>query len=105
NAIDGVTRGYRYRLKIVYSHFPISVRVDGDRVVIENFIGEKAPRVARVVGDVKISVSKTDVVVEGCDLEAVSQTAANIEQATKIRKLDRRVFVDGIYIYERGYAD
>lgn len=105
NMIDGVTRGYRYKLKIVYSHFPVSVRTEGDRVVIENFLGERAPRVAKIVGDVKVTVTKTDVIVEGCDLEAVSQTAANIEQATKIKEFDRRVFVDGIYIYERGYAD
>lgn len=105
NMIDGVMRGYRYKLKIVYSHFPVSVKVEGDRVVIENFIGEKSPRIAKIVGNVKVSVSKTDVVIEGCDLEAVSQTAANIEQATKIKEFDRRVFVDGIYIYERGYAD
>ncbi|MEM1681504.1 MAG: 50S ribosomal protein L6 [Sulfolobales archaeon] len=105
NMIDGVTKGYRYKLKIVYSHFPVTVRVEGDKVYIENFIGEKAPRVAKIIGNVRVTVSKTDVIVEGCDLEAVAQTAANIEQATKIREFDRRVFVDGIYIYERGYAD
>jgi len=105
NAIEGVLRGYRYKLKIVHTHFPISVKVSGDRVVIENFIGEKAPRVAKVVGNVKVTVTKTDVIVEGCDLEAVAQTAANIEQATRIRDFDRRVFMDGIYIYERGYAE
>lgn len=105
NMVDGVVRGYRYKLKIVYSHFPVTVRVEGNKVVVENFIGERAPRVAKIVGDVKVTVSKTDVIVEGCDLEAVSQTAANIEQVTKIREFDRRVFVDGIYIYERGYAD
>lgn len=105
NMIDGVTRGFRYKLKIVYSHFPVTVRTEGDRVIIENFLGERAPRVAKIVGNVKVTVTKTDVIVEGCDLEAVSQTAANIEQATKIREFDRRVFVDGIYIYERGYAD
>jgi len=105
NMLDGVTKGYRYKLKIVYSHFPVTVRVEGDKVFIENFIGERAPRVARIMGNVKVTVGKTDVTVEGCDLEAVAQTAANIEQATKIREFDRRVFVDGIYIYERGYAD
>ncbi len=105
NMIDGVMRGYRYKLKIVYSHFPVTVRTVGDKVIIENFLGEKAPRVARIVGDAKVSVTKTDVIVEGCDLDAVSQTAANIEQATRVKEFDRRVFVDGIYIYERGYAD
>lgn len=105
NMIEGVLRGYRYKLKIIYSHFPISVKVEGNKVIIENFIGEKAPRIAKIVGNVKVTVTKTDLIVEGCDLESVSQTAANIEQATKIKEFDRRVFVDGIYIYERGYAD
>lgn len=105
NMVDGVVRGYRYKLKIVYSHFPVTVRVEGNKVVVDNFLGERAPRVAKIVGDVKVTVSKTDVIIEGCDLEAVSQTAANIEQVTKIRELDRRVFVDGIYVYERGHID
>jgi len=105
NAIEGVLRGYRYKLRIVHTHFPISVKVSGDRVVIENFIGEKAPRVAKIVGNVKVTVTKTDVIIEGCDLEAVAQAAANIEQATRIRDFDRRVFVDGIYVYERDYAE
>ncbi len=102
NMIKGVTEGYRYKLKIIYSHFPVSVKVQGDKVLIENFLGEKAPRVAKIVGNVKVKVEKRDIIVEGVDIEEVGQTAANIEQATKIRGFDRRVFVDGIYIYEKG---
>lgn len=105
NMIDGVTRGYRYKLKIVFSHFPVTVRVDGDRVLIENFLGERSPRIAKIKGNVKVYVKGEDVVVEGVDIEDVAQTAANIEKVTKIRELDRRVFNDGIFIYERGYAD
>ncbi|MEM0361676.1 MAG: 50S ribosomal protein L6 [Sulfolobales archaeon] len=105
NMIDGVTRGYRYKLKVVFAHFPVTVRVEGKKVIIENFLGERSPRVAKIIGDVKVSVKGDDVIVEGINLEDVAQTAANIERATKIRELDRRVFVDGIFIYERGYAD
>ncbi|HDD26889.1 MAG TPA: 50S ribosomal protein L6 [Acidilobales archaeon] len=105
NMITGVTRGYRYRLKIVFSHFPVSVKVEGDKVIIENFLGEKAPRIAKIVGDVKVRVEKDDVIVEGIDIEAVGQTAANIELATKISDFDRRVFVDGIYIYKKEHMD
>ncbi len=101
NMITGVTKGYRYWLKIIYSHFPISVKVQGDKVLIENFLGERAPRVAKIVGNVKVKVQKNDVIVEGVNIEEVGQTAANIEQATKIRGFDRRVFVDGIYIYKK----
>ncbi len=105
NMIIGVTKGWRYKLKIITTHFPASVKVIGREVLIENFLGEKAPRRAKIVGDVKIAVKGKDVIVEGIDLEAVAQTAANIEQATKVRDKDRRVFVDGIYIYERGTAE
>ncbi|MET1129021.1 MAG: 50S ribosomal protein L6 [Thermoproteota archaeon] len=105
NMVLGVTKGFRYKLKIVYSHFPVTVKVQGDKVLIENFLGEKAPRVAKVLPGVTVKVEKDDVVVEGIDIEAVGQTAANIELATKVKDKDRRVFVDGIYIYQREVAE
>ncbi|MCX8199556.1 MAG: 50S ribosomal protein L6 [Sulfolobales archaeon] len=104
NMIEGVTEGYRYKLKIVSTHFPITVQVsEGSRaVVIKNFLGEKSDRVAKIVGDTKVRVEGDDIIVEGVDLEAVSQTAANIELATKVVDRDRRAFIDGIYIYDKG---
>jgi large subunit ribosomal protein L6 len=102
NMIIGVTEGFTYRLKIVYSHFPISVKVTGDKILIENFIGEKSPRVTKIVGDVKVKVEGEDIIVQGMNIEDVGQTAANIELATKVKKKDPRVFLDGIYIYEKG---
>jgi len=105
NMINGVTKGYRYKLKIVSTHFPISVEVRGGEVLIKNFIGEKAPRRAKILEGVTVRVVDRDIIVEGIDIEKVGQTAANIEQATKISELDRRVFMDGIYIYERGVAE
>lgn len=106
NMIKGVTVGYRYKLKIVFSHFPISVSVDekNKRVVIKNFLGERSDRFAKIYGDVKVKVQGNDIIVEGIDIEAVGLTAASIERATKIKDLDRRVFMDGIYIYEKGEA-
>jgi len=102
NMITGVTQGFMYKLKIVASHFPISVKVQGDTVIIENFIGERFPRTAKIVGDgTKVEVRGDDVIVKGIDKQAVGQTAANIEQATKIRGKDLRKFLDGIYIYEK----
>ena len=105
NMIIGVTKGFRYKLKIIYSHFPISVKVVNDKVLIENFLGEKAPRIANIVGNAKVKVGRQDIVVEGLDIEEVGQTAANIERATRIKGLDRRIFVDGIYLYEKGFAE
>ena len=34
NMITGVTKGFTYKLKIVFSHFPISVKVREKKVVI-----------------------------------------------------------------------
>ena len=101
NMITGVTKGFTYKMKIIFTHFPIQVSVEGDKVVIKNFLGEKAPRVAKILPGVKVEVQKEDVLVKGIDIEAVGQTAANIEQATKVKGKDVRVFLDGIYIYEK----
>jgi len=101
NMITGVTKGFTYKLKVVFSHFPISVKVKGKTVAIENFTGERSPRIAEIMGDAKVVVKGEDVVVQGVSLEDVSQTAANIEGSTKVRRKDPRVFLDGLYIYER----
>jgi len=39
--------------------------------------------------------------VKGVSLEDVGQTAANVEQATKIKRKDQRIFLDGVYIYQK----
>lgn len=101
NMIVGVTNGFTYKLKIVFSHFPISVKVKENTVLIENFTGERSSRKAKIIGDVKVTPKGDDVLVQGINLEDVSQTAANIQKATKIKKKDPRVFLDGIYVYER----
>lgn len=101
NMIQGVTSGYTYRLKIVYAHFPITVNVKGRQVYIENFYGERLARVAKIVGDCKVTAEKDDLIVTGTSLEDAGQTAANIEQATKIRRRDQRVFLDGVYLYDK----
>ncbi len=101
NMIKGVTKGFTYKLKIVFSHFPITVKVKEKILVIENFTGERNPRKAKIMGDTKVMVKGDDIIVQGISLENVSQTAANIQTATKIRIKDPRVFLDGIYVYEK----
>jgi large subunit ribosomal protein L6 len=101
NMIHGVRDGITYKLKVLYSHFPMGLKVSGSTLVIDNFLGEKHPRKAAILEGVKVDFKGQDVTVSGLDKENVSQTAANIEQTTKIRKLDPRVFQDGIYIIEK----
>ena len=102
NMIKGVTDGFEYQLKIVYAHFPMKVTVKGNRVVIENFMGEKAPRYADILGDAKVEVRGDIVIVRSINKEHAGQTAANIEKATRIKNRDPRVFQDGIYIVKKG---
>jgi len=102
NMIDGVQKGFTYKLKIVFSHFPISVKVQGRTLLIENFTGERRERKVKIIGDVDVKIQSEDIIVEGVNLEEVSQTAANIEQATRVRNKDPRVFLDGIFVYERN---
>jgi large subunit ribosomal protein L6 len=101
NMIKGVTQGFTYKLKIVFVHFPLTVRVQGRKLVISNFIGERKDREAKIVGDVKVTIDREDVTVEGVDIEEVAQTAANIQRACKIRRKDLRKFLDGIYVYSK----
>lgn len=102
NMILGVQKGFTYKMKIVFSHFPVSVKVKDDAVIIENFTGERYARKARIVGSAKVKAESEDVIIQGVSLEDVSQTAANIEQTTKVRRKDPRVFLDGIFVYERS---
>lgn len=102
NMITGVRKGFTYKVKIVFSHFPISVKLKGKTVLIENFTGERSPRKAKIIGDVQVKIQSEDVSVQGIDLEDVSQTAANIEQATRVKRKDPRIFLDGLYVYERS---
>jgi large subunit ribosomal protein L6 len=101
NMCTGVTKGYQYRMKVVYSHFPIQLKIAGDRIEVGNFLGEKRSRFARIEKDVKVALGSDEVTITGIDKESVGKTAANIEHATRIRERDPRVFQDGVYIVER----
>jgi large subunit ribosomal protein L6 len=102
NMITGVTKGYTYKMKIVFSHFPITVKLQGRSVMVENFTGERRARKADILGDVKVTLETDDIIIKGTALEDVSQTAANIEMMTRVTNKDPRVFLDGIYVYERN---
>ena len=103
NMVRGVTSGFTYKLKIVYAHFPVTVKVNEKekKLTIDNFTGEKTARVVKIVGSAKVKLASDEIHVQGIDLNDVSQTAANIQYATKIPDKDQRVFLDGIYIFEK----
>lgn len=105
NMLLGVQLGYEYEMKIVYSHFPITVEIHDKTINIKNFLGERGVRKARLVGDVNIRTTEDEIFISGVDIEHVSQSAANIQQACKIREKDRRVFLDGVYVIRKRKGD
>jgi large subunit ribosomal protein L6 len=101
NMILGVTVGFEYKMKTVYSHFPIKTNVEGNEFIIHNFLGERAPRRAKILENVEVEINGDDIKIIGIDKEKVGQTVANIERAAKVTRRDIRVFQDGVYLVSK----
>ncbi|VVB76576.1 50S ribosomal protein L6 [Candidatus Tiddalikarchaeum anstoanum] len=102
NMIRGLEKPFVYKMKICSSHFPMSVKVEGEKVIISNFVGEKKPRFARIIRGAKVEVSKEGIVsISSPDIEAAGLTVGNIENATRVTYRDRRILQDGIFIIEK----
>jgi len=111
NLVIGVTKGFKYKMRYVYAHFPINVNVDQNsetdlfEVEIRNFIGEKIVRRVVMQPGVEVEISKNqkdELVLLGNSLENVSQSAADIQQVCRVRNKDIRKFLDGLYVSEKG---
>ena len=102
NMIKGVSKGFEYKMKTVFSHFPIKTSVEGNEFIIQNFLGERSARKAKILNGVTVEVNGEDVTVQGFDKERVGQTVANIERATLVKRRDIRVFQDGVYRISKG---
>ncbi|KAF9495410.1 ribosomal protein L6 [Pleurotus eryngii] len=107
NMITGVTKGFLYKMRAVYAHFPINciIQDDGKTVEIRNFLGEKAVRHVSMLDGVVISESKAqkdELILEGNDIDNVSQSAASIQGICRVRNKDIRKFLDGIYVSDKG---
>jgi large subunit ribosomal protein L6 len=101
NMLKGVTEGFEYKMKAVYSHFPIQLKASSNEVSITNFLGERQSRSAKILPGTKVVVQKDEVIITGIDKNNVGQTMANIEQATRVKKFDVRVFQDGVYLVDK----
>jgi len=103
NMITGVTKGFLYKMRMVYAHFPISVGIEnsGKEVQVRNFLGEKIVRTVKMFDGVIASRStdqKDEIVLQGNSVDAVSQSAANIHTCAKVKSKDIRKFLDGLYV-------
>ncbi|KGB74681.1 50S small subunit ribosomal protein L9e [Cryptococcus deuterogattii 99/473] len=105
NMITGVTKGFLYKMRLVYAHFPINAlpNDDGSALQIRNFLGEKFVRDCPMLEGVKVSLSdvKDELIIQGNDIEKVSQSAASITDKCRVKDKDIRKFLDGVYISER----
>lgn len=102
NMIQGVKEAYIYKLKICASHFPINVKVEGNQLSVLNFLGEKKPRTTRFSPLATVKVEGDIIIIESPDKEIAGQTASKIEQITRVRGRDRRIFSDGIFMTEKA---
>ncbi|GCA61944.1 ribosomal protein L6 [Kipferlia bialata] len=110
NMVTGVTKGFRYKMRLVYAHFPITANVcdAGARIELRNFYHETKIRSVPMLPGVTISISTTpkdELVLEGNDIENVSLSAALINQSMKCANKDGRKFLDGAYVSFRGTMD
>ncbi len=102
NMVDGIQDEHVYKMKGVYAHFPMTVKQENNKVLIENFMGERKPREIEIMDGVSVSIDGEDLELRGADKEAVGQTAGRIEQACKKGNRDPRTFQDGVYITSKG---
>jgi large subunit ribosomal protein L9e len=110
NLIIGVTKGFKYKMRYVYAHFPINVNIEKNsdgifEIDIRNFLGEKIVRRVTMQPGVDVETSKNvkdEIQLMGNSLEGVSQSAADIQQICRVRNKDIRKFLDGLYVSEKG---
>ena len=99
--IIGVNREYTAELELIYMHFPASLKASGNKLIVENFVGERKPRELAIPEGVKLKVSGTKIYLSGTDKYLVGQAAGTIEGKIQIKNKDRRIFKDGIFITKK----
>eukprot|EP01106_Pelomyxa_sp_JSP_P000794 TRINITY_DN1116_c0_g1_i2.p2 TRINITY_DN1116_c0_g1~~TRINITY_DN1116_c0_g1_i2.p2 ORF type:complete len:187 (+),score=58.46 TRINITY_DN1116_c0_g1_i2:134-694(+) len=107
NMVKGVTKGFEYKMRFVYAHFPINSAIseDNKEIKINNFLGEKQQRVVRMLPGVTVHRNdkvKDEILIRGNSIESVSICAAKIHNSTSVKGKDIRKFLDGIYVSEKG---
>jgi len=102
NMYTGLKEPFVYKLKACSTHFPMSVKLENDMLTIQNFVGRKAPIIVKIPAGVDAKVEKDIVTVSSNDIELAGQAASRIEQATRLNKKDRRIFMDGVFMTKKA---
>ena len=101
NDIEGVTKGFVYKLKGVSIHFPLKLRLQNNKLIIENYIGGRDIKEIEIPQGVKAILNENEITLEGHDIELLGNLAGLIENSVKPREKDLRKFQDGIYITQK----
>jgi len=56
NMLSGLSSPFVYKLESANVHFPMTLKVDGKQLLINNFLGEKLPRKAEILPNVEVDV-------------------------------------------------
>jgi len=108
NMMTGVTKGFQYKMRLVYAHFPINVNIEknGGLVEIRNFLGEKFVRKIDMLDGVTCRKSddvKDELIFEGNDVKSVSRSCALVRQSCLVKGgKDIRKFLDGVFVSAWG---
>ena len=101
NLFTGVLKGFCYKMRFVYSHFPINVTLNGSTIEIRNFLGEKRVRKVDLMYGVeytRTSDVKDQIELTGNDIASVSLTAAKIILVTPTKYKDIRKLLNSNYL-------
>jgi len=101
NLFAGLKEPFVYHLESANVHFPMTLKIDEGNLIINNFLGEKVPRKAKILPSAKVEIDGAKITITSISKESAGQTAANIEKAARVRGRDRRIYQDGIYITEK----
>jgi large subunit ribosomal protein L6 len=102
NMIKGVQEEFIYKMRVCFSHFPTTVEVQGDKFIVKNFLGGSKNREVDIPKNVSVTVSGKEIEIKSVDKELAGSFAGIIEQKTRSRKKDLRVFQDGCYIVSKA---
>lgn len=103
NMIKGVNEQYTYRVRVITSHFPATVEVQTNEVLIKNLYGRRDPIRVPLDPSVDVKVKGEFVTITGINKEATSQVAARLAEASRLRgrrSKDPTVFQDGLYVVD-----
>jgi large subunit ribosomal protein L6 len=101
NDIEGVTKGFVYKLKGVSIHFPLKLKLQNNKLIIENYMGGRDIKEIEIPQGVKATLNENEITLEGHDIELLGNLAGLIENSVKPREKDLRKFQDGIYIIQK----